>query len=421
VESKPVLEASRWEYGKAVARKAAKDGRAFGLASTVVTLALPTAVGFATTSLSVVWQVFLIVVTGAVGYLLVPAAWAACGSLGATSAKLAEALRQLSAVERREDASPASPRIEFGVPLRASPRAFRYNSPQGAELNGEEFTPIVLPIHVRGGTVNNCRATVEFRGAEGFEQGMRGRWENHGEPKRIWGEDISYLDRIQLLKDEDEAIAIAVQHERDPHIYMLCNRSWVNVRHFNRPDLRLQELVLPHKGPIAVRVTVRGDEIEDSSCEFALVHGERGEQYRWKPIVEDDIGNPLPPFEAAGSGMPSSGDGVEDELQQIRLVQGELRVGRATVEAAIGISQVHRTVTDTHWKAQQGRLAAIPEAGDGYSLAVESWVGFEKYNEAVRKRTFISDDDLQTIAKTAQRAIDALDIAATDVRARQIF
>jgi hypothetical protein len=99
--AKTVLESGRWEHGKAVARKAAKDGRAFGLVSTVVTLALPTVVGFATTKLWVVWQGTLIVLTGAMGYLLVPVGWAVMGSIGTKSARLAEALSQIGTLKLR--------------------------------------------------------------------------------------------------------------------------------------------------------------------------------------------------------------------------------------------------------------------------------------------------------------------------------
>jgi hypothetical protein len=98
--------------------------------------------------------------------------------------------------------------IEFGTPYRAAARAFHREAPEGVKV-GQAFTPIVLPVHARGQNISNCRSTVEFK-ALGFQKGMRGRWENHGQPKRIYGEDISYLDRITLHKDEDEAIAIAV-------------------------------------------------------------------------------------------------------------------------------------------------------------------------------------------------------------------
>ena len=91
------------------------------------------------------------------------------------------------------------------------------------------------------------------------------------------------------------------------------------------------------------------------------------------------------------------------------------------MEAAIDVSQVYTTVADTQWRTHQARLAAIPEAGDAYELVVETWAGFEKYNSAVRQRTFISNDDLRSIAKVAERTVGALRVAGEAVVARHLF
>jgi hypothetical protein len=180
--------------------------------------------------------------------------------------------------------------VEFGEPFRSEPRAFHRQTPAGTQV-GTAFTPIVLPVTARNGNIVNCRATVEFKG-ESFEKGMRGRWENREQPKKIYGADLSYLDRITLLRDEDDAIAIAVQHETDPHIYMLCNRSWEMFLHLGQDGLRHPEYLVPGK-EASVRVTVRGDDMEDCVYEFVLAQGDR---YVWNPVFEDEIGRPLTPF-----------------------------------------------------------------------------------------------------------------------------
>ena len=303
--------------------------------------------------------------------------------------------------------------IEFGTPFRAEPRALHRQTAQGTRV-GSAFTPIVLPVHARGGTVVNCRSTVEFK-ARDFEKGMRGRWENHGEPKRIYGEDISYLDRITLLKDEDEAIAIAVQHETDPHIYMLCNLSWEGFLHLSREDFRNQQYTLPNS-PVSVRVTVRGDDVDHCSYEFMLV---QGDGYQWRPVFEDEIGNPLVPFADAGGATPPERDRErEADLQKIRLVRGEIDTGRQIVERAIGVSQVYETVPNDYWVGHRNEIAAVPEAGDAHRLCVASWDGFDRYNRVVNKREFISDDDLRAMAKTAMQASDSLGVADQAVSKR---
>jgi hypothetical protein len=75
-EQQDPLRQTAWERGKADAIAAAKDGRRFGFVATVVTCAMPAAVGFATTHLPLGWQLLLIVLAAAVGYVLVPTAWA---------------------------------------------------------------------------------------------------------------------------------------------------------------------------------------------------------------------------------------------------------------------------------------------------------------------------------------------------------
>jgi hypothetical protein len=72
---KPAHEQSGWQRGKEDAIRAAKDGRLFGLATTVATVALPAAVGFATTKLSPGVQILCIVAAALAGYLLTPVVW----------------------------------------------------------------------------------------------------------------------------------------------------------------------------------------------------------------------------------------------------------------------------------------------------------------------------------------------------------
>lgn len=329
-----------------------------------------------------------------------------------TAAQIADLEQQVVDLERQ---LPKKRRIEFGAPFRAEPRAFTRTTPQGVTA-GQTLTPIVLPVHARGENVTSCRSTVEFR-AEGFQNAMRGRWENHGEPKSIIGEDLSHLDRITLHKDEDEAIAIAVQHETDPHLYMLCNRSWLGFLHYGRDDLRDPEFTLPNS-PVGVRVTVRGDDMEDCSFEFMLVQGER---YQWRAVTEDEVGNPLVPFEEVGRDLtPGETDGErEAQLQKIRLIRGEIDTGRQIVERAIGVSQVYEIVEDDYWVGHRNELAAIPEAGAAHQLCVQAWDGFSRYNRAVNAREFISNDDLTSVAKAAMRANDALGVADDAVQKRK--
>src|SRR4051794_38806231 len=71
----PVLERSAWEHGKAAAAQAARSDPLFAFVATVVTLAVPTAVGFAGHRLPAGFQVALIVLSGAVGYVTIPVVW----------------------------------------------------------------------------------------------------------------------------------------------------------------------------------------------------------------------------------------------------------------------------------------------------------------------------------------------------------
>jgi hypothetical protein len=70
-----------WAYGKARARQAALTEPLFQLAGTVVTLAVPTAIGYYLVSAHSKWpwhwQAAMVVLSGIVGYLVVPVAWAA--------------------------------------------------------------------------------------------------------------------------------------------------------------------------------------------------------------------------------------------------------------------------------------------------------------------------------------------------------
>lgn len=76
-----VLHQSAWSRGRADARRAAADGRVFGLCAAVSTVAVPIAVGTATGTLSALPRALLTLAAVVVGYLLVPAAWAAVAAL----------------------------------------------------------------------------------------------------------------------------------------------------------------------------------------------------------------------------------------------------------------------------------------------------------------------------------------------------
>jgi hypothetical protein len=78
-----MLQQSAWSRGRADARRAAADGRVFGLCAAVSTVAVPIAVGTATDTVSAIPRASLTLAAVVVGYLLVPAAWAVVAALTA--------------------------------------------------------------------------------------------------------------------------------------------------------------------------------------------------------------------------------------------------------------------------------------------------------------------------------------------------
>ncbi len=175
-------------------------------------------------------------------------------------------------IERKRDDGDAEPSqpfrsIEFGEPFRATARSFHLQTALGT-LIGDPFTPIVLPVTARGANIVNCRSTVHFK-SPSFEHEMKGRWENRAQPTRGVGEDWSVFNAITLLRDEDDAIAIAVQHEGDARAFMLSNRSWEMPLQHGQNDFRHPDHELPAE-PLLVLVTVRGDDMNDCTFEFAL-------------------------------------------------------------------------------------------------------------------------------------------------------
>lgn len=77
------LDQSAWSRGRADARRAAADGRVFGLCTAASTVAVPIVVGSGTGSLAVVPRALLTVAAVVVGYLLVPIVWAVLGTITA--------------------------------------------------------------------------------------------------------------------------------------------------------------------------------------------------------------------------------------------------------------------------------------------------------------------------------------------------
>jgi hypothetical protein len=100
------------------------------------------------------------------------------------------------------------------------------------------------------------------------------------------------------------------------------------------------------------------------------------------------------------------------ELQKINLIRGEVAAGKLVVERAIGQNQVYELVNNDNWFAHRNSLAANRDAIAAYRLAAIAWDGFWRYNAAVDGRTSISNETLDSIAKDAQRADDALGVAA---------
>lgn len=93
-EGDPLAQSAR-SRGRADARRAAADGRVFGLCTAVSTVAVPIVVGTTTGSLPTIARTLLTVAAVAVGYLLVPAAWAAVAALTAPVRQRDELRRRL--------------------------------------------------------------------------------------------------------------------------------------------------------------------------------------------------------------------------------------------------------------------------------------------------------------------------------------
>lgn len=108
----------------------------------------------------------------------------------------------------------------------------------------------------------------------------------------------------------------------------------------------------------------------------------------------------------------------ESQLQKLRLVRGEIEVGRRILERSVPLRETYELVHSDNWFAHRNEVAAVPEAGDAHLLAVEAWDGFTQYNEAVNKRSFISREDMNEIARVAQKAVDSLGIADKAVARR---
>jgi hypothetical protein len=104
------------------------------------------------------------------------------------------------------------------------------------------------------------------------------------------------------------------------------------------------------------------------------------------------------------------------ELRTIRTIRGEIDAGIRIVERAVGVEQVYEVVNDANWFAHRNALAAIADAGDGYRLANIAWEGFRTYNDAVKGRRFISNEALEQIARDGRQAVDALGVAADNLR-----
>lgn len=175
-------------------------------------------------------------------------------------------INPIAVVGGRRGVTRGVPRIEFGEARLTQPKAYRFG---GAV--GDTLTTIVLPVRARGGRIVNSRASVTFTAPwAGYTHEVPGRWENRTkQPMRGFGEDWSELDRITLYEHDTDDIAIAVQHEGDDDAFILCNRSWEMPLQHGQPDFRHPELLLP-RGRVEVEVTVRGDELEDSSCTFSI-------------------------------------------------------------------------------------------------------------------------------------------------------
>jgi hypothetical protein len=119
-------------------------------------------------------------------------------------------------------------------------------------------------------------------------------------------------------------------------------------------------------------------------------------------------------------GEVSAGGASEERrgaaLQKVRLIRNEIDTGTRVVQRAIGTPQVDELVDDVYWIGHRNELAGIPEAGDAHRLAGYAWEGFYRYNNAVKARTFISNDDLEAIVRDGQRASTALGVAANALR-----
>ncbi|MGH7484837.1 MAG: hypothetical protein ACREMY_04410, partial [bacterium] len=146
-------------------------------------------------------------------------------------------------------------------------------------------------------------------------------------------------------------------------------------------------------------------------------------EWRFNSVVTNRVatftGNrSIPQPESSKTINRIDGRNLAADLQKIRLIRGEIDTNGAIVTSAIGVSQVYESAFDDYWVAHRNELSAIPEAGDAHRLCVTAWRGLEKYNRAVSRRTFISNEDLEAIVKGAQRASDSLGVAEDSVRRR---
>jgi hypothetical protein len=139
----------------------------------------------------------------------------------------------------------------------------------------------------------------------------------------------------------------------------------------------------------------------------------------WAPHVLHKVPaapNPRRPEAHEQESQSQENEWRRSSLQKVRLIRNEIDEGTRIVERAIGVSQVHDLVDDTYWIGHRNELAAIPEAGDAHRLAGTAWQGFRRYNNAVKGRTHISDEDLEAIVADGRRAVDALGVAADSLR-----
>jgi hypothetical protein len=146
-----------------------------------------------------------------------------------------------------------------------------------------------------------------------------------------YGIDWSTYDTITLLKDETEDVGLVVQHEGADELYILCNRSWEMPLHHGRLNFQHPDLLLP-VGALTVKVTVRGDDMDDQVHTVTLHPGD-GLWIQPPPQLHELVEREgLLTAAAKGVGAPPSTPDLALVRRAIDRASAQLRKQRALID-----------------------------------------------------------------------------------------